>query len=75
MSRAMRRTVLSPHLAVRVEAVRAEGYEVILNESQQPRCVIRRPGGVVVDAAGSSVDDAVLRALTQLRRHLAERSP
>jgi hypothetical protein len=72
----MGHAVLSPYLAVRVEAVYAEGYEVTVPKSADPpRCLIRHPSGLIVDAAGSSVDDAVLRALTQLRRHLAERSP
>ena len=71
----MSRNGLSSHLVVRVEDVRAEGYQVTLIKSQPPRCVIRHPSGLVFDAAGSSVDDAVLRALTQLRRHFAERSP
>jgi hypothetical protein len=67
---------LSAYLAVRVEAVRAEGYEVILRRNADPpRCVIQHPSGMIVETAGASVDSAVLQALTQLRRHLAERSP
>jgi len=68
--------VLSRYLAVRLQDVLADGYQVTLSEdAERPRCVIRHPCGTIVDIKGSSVDDAVLRALSQLRRHLAEHSP
>jgi hypothetical protein len=72
----MSRTALSRCLAIRVEAVQADGYRITMSEhTQPPRYVVQHPSGMTFQTTGSSVDDAVSRALTRLRRQTSQRSP